>query len=61
MKISDARNSALYQAIAEPITKARIKILRHEVVLTHFNVDDLLFDLTKEIYDEVKQAMNIES
>ena len=59
MKISDQRKFSLYQAIAEPITEARIKVFRHKLDMFHFKVDDLLYELTEEIYKNVKKSLNI--
>lgn len=62
MKISEARKSAAYEAISEPIMKARITLAQSDNALGKKNAEDIdamLFRLQNAIWRELCQALNI--
>lgn len=56
MKLSDQMQSKLYTAIHEPIMQLRILRLRDGKSKV---LDDQLFKLNAEIWEEVKTALNL--
>ena len=58
MRISDDKRYALYEAISEPIMKARITLAR--TTAKHPEVDDELFALTDEIWKGICKELNVE-
>ena len=62
MEMSNKRREALYEAIREPILKQRIAVGNSKNILGKRNADaieTLLLKLNNDIWDEVKQALNI--
>lgn len=62
MNLSEKKRSALYEAISEPIMQKRIAVAQSEAVLGKKNardIDDLLYKLERDIWAEVRKALNI--
>ena len=62
MILSEAKRSALYEAISEPIMKKRITVRQSENVLGKKNASDiydLFYHLERDIWREVRKALNI--
>ena len=62
MNISEKNRSKLYEAISEPIMRKRIAIKNSEGVIGLKNakdIDDLMYRLEREIWVEVRKALNI--
>lgn len=62
MNISEKKKSQLYAAISGPIMNNRISVRQSKNVLGEKNandIDDLLYKLERDIWVEVRQALNI--
>lgn len=62
MRLSEQRTKALYSAISEPITGARIKVARLAPSLTPRQVEQLdayLYYAEQEIWRQVEKALNL--
>jgi len=62
MRMSEQKRSALYAAISEQIMQKRIAVAQSENVLGNKNtkdVDELLYKLERDIWREVRLALNI--
>lgn len=59
MKLSDKRQSELYEAFAEPITQLRIRLVRGELD-SNQQMDKALHDLQNEIWRRVHAALKLE-
>ena len=62
MRMRDSKQAKLYSAISDPIMKRRIGIhkLNRKSVGAN-SVDDMLFALEREIWKEIKKALNIQT
>ena len=58
MKISQKKRSELYKAIADPIMDLRLKN-QHGSANDRRKMDDHLFNLEREIYDKIKNVLNL--
>ena len=59
MKLSDKRQTELYEALAEPITQLRIR-LQNGHLDSNQQMDRALFDLQSEIWRRVHEALKLE-
>lgn len=62
MEISEPRKAALYKAISDPIMKRRISVAMSQEVLGTANakqLDELFYKLEREIWTQVKDALDI--
>lgn len=59
MKLSDKRQTELYEAFAEPITQLRIRALRDELDRKD-DLDKALHDLRQDIWRRVHEALKLE-
>lgn len=58
MRLSEKKQSELFESIHEPITKLRLDISRVGSPSSEV-LDQLLFDLSLDIHKEVKKTLNI--
>jgi len=62
MRISESNRTKLYAAIHEPIMQKRIAVKQSKDVLGLKNADDIdemLYKLNNDIWNEVKEVLNI--
>lgn len=62
MDISEPRKAALFKAISDPIMKRRISVAMSQEVLGTDNtkeLDELFYKLEREIWNKVKEALEI--
>jgi len=62
MRLSESKRTALYTAISEPIMQKRITVKNSSCCLGEKNardIDDLLYKLERDIWVEVRKALNI--
>ncbi|WP_421717459.1 hypothetical protein [Algiphilus sp.] len=59
MKMSDKRQTDLYEAFAEPITRLRIRLMRGDLD-SNQQMDQALHDLQHDIWRALHEALNLE-
>ena len=59
MNISEKKRSELYTAIHEPIMQKRIAAKKIYQIQYNNKLDDMLYELEREIWIEVRKALNI--